>query len=303
MKAWRAAPAVVAVALLAQNVAAADSISTAGAASSTKVFVTKAQPLGKGKAWVYVALDGNDAPLALGISMEKSALEGLPDQPNTRSRCFDKSGDGKLDASECIGDYELVFRVPTGAPGRLLFKWVGLNWNPHGHPHPAPKPYAEPHFDFHFYMADRAAVSKLRPGPCGELIDCDDFKRATKPVSSRYIHADHINVGAAVPDMGNHLIDTKSPELAPGGKFTHTFIYGAYDGRITFYEPMVTHAYLASAPAMCAPIKQPRAWAADGAYPTKYCVRYSPRSARYTVSLEGFVWRGGELTAGIDNET
>jgi hypothetical protein len=44
---------------------------------------------------------------------------------------------------------------------------------------------------------------------------------------------------------------------------------------------------------MCAPIKQPQAWAAAGAYPTKYCVRYAARSARYTVSLEGFVQRTG----------
>jgi hypothetical protein len=295
MKTWLVALAIVPVALLAQSVTAADSSdgTKTSAASSTKVLVTKAQPLGKGRVWVYVALDGSDVPLALGVSMEKSALEGLPDHPNTRSRCFDKNGDGKLDASECIGDYELVFQIPPDAPRALPFKWVGLNWNPHGHPHPAPKPYAEPHFDFHFYMADRAAVSKLRPGACGELIDCDDFKRATKPVAARYVHAHHINVGAAVPDMGNHLIDSKSPELAPGGRFTHTFIYGAYDGRITFYEPMITHAYLASGPAMCAPIKQPQAWAAEGAYPTRYCVRYSAQSARYTVSLEGFVRRTG----------
>lgn len=278
--------------LLAQNLAAADSAgTTASRAQTTRVLATKAQPLGKGRAWVYVALDGNDVPLALGVSMEKSALEGLPEHPNTRSRCFDKNSDGKMDASECIGDYELVFAVPPTAQGALPFKWVGLNWNPHGHPAPAPKPYAEPHFDFHFYLAERAAVRKLRPGPCGELIDCEDFKRATKAVAARYVHPDHINVGAAVPDMGNHLIDSKSPELAPGGKFTHTFIYGAYDGQITFYEPMITHAFLASAPSLCSPIKQPRDWAADGAYPTRYCIRYSERTARYTVSLEGFVRR------------
>ena len=58
---------------------------------------------------------------------------------------------------------------------------------------------------------------------------------------ARYVHADHIDVGAAVPDMGNHLIDAKSPELVSQGQvFTHTFIFGAYDGHVIFYEPMIT---------------------------------------------------------------
>lgn len=85
-------------------------------------------------------------------------------------------------------------------------------------------------------------------------------------------------------------INSKAPELAKNGPpFTHTFIFGAYDGRITFLEPMITHAYLASNPNMCARIKQPEAWEVDGSYPTKYCIRYLDRVGRYTVSLEEFV--------------
>lgn len=263
-------------------------------AAEPKVVVTKPQKLGKGRAWAYVALDAKGGPLALGVSMDKAALDDLPKEHNMTSRCFDKNGNGKMDAGECLGDYELVFMLPQDGAARSVspFKWVTLNWNPHGHGEPAPPPWAEPHFDFHFYIADRKAVKRLRPGSCGELVDCEDFKKARKPVPAKYVHRDHIDVGAAVPDMGNHLINSKAPELAKGGpKFTHTFIFGAYDGRITFYEPMITRAYLASAPKMCARIKQPAAWAIAGAYPTKYCIRYSDRSGRYTVSLEGFVER------------
>ena len=262
--------------------------------SDAKVVVTKPQKLGKGKAWVYIALDAKGAPLALGVSMDKAALDDLPQEHNMKSRCYDKNKNGKMDAGECLGDYELVFALPEGEAGKAVspFKWVGLNWNPHGHGEPAPPPWAEPHFDFHFYISERDAVKKLRPGSCGELIDCEDFKRATKPVPAKYVHRDHINVGAAVPDMGNHLIDKKSPELAKSGpKFTHTFIFGAYDSNITFYEPMITRAYLASGPNMCAPIKQPAAWASAGAYPTRYCIRHSAQTGMITVSLEEFVQR------------
>lgn len=282
------------VALLSAVVAAEQTTSlSAPHTIEPKLYVTKPQKLGNGRAWVYVALDARGAPLALGVSMEKGALEGLPQHPNTTSRCFDRNRNGRMEEGECIGDYELRFTLPEGEAARTLapFKWVGLNWNPHGHPEPAPKPYAAPHFDFHFYLADQAEVRQLRPGACGELIDCEDFRKATKAVPAKYVHSHHINVGGAVPDMGNHLIDSKAAELAPGGKFTHTFIYGAADGRITFYEPMITRDYLASAPNMCAPIKQPQAWASDGFYPTTYCVRYSERTGRYTVSLERFVRR------------
>jgi hypothetical protein len=263
-------------------------------AAEPKVIATPPQKVGHGSARTYVALDANGKPLALGVSLDKDALEGLPTEPNSTSRCFDKNGNGKMDMHECIGDYEFVFTLPDGEAAKALapFKWVTLNWNPHGHFPPAPPSWAAPHFDFHFYIADRNVVKGMRPGSCGELIDCEGFKKATKRVPAKYLHSDHINVDAAVPEMGNHLVNSKAPELAPKGpKFTHTFIFGAYDGRIIFYEPMITRAYLAENPTMCAPIKQPQAWEVAGAYPTKYCIRYLDRAKRYTVSLEDFVER------------
>jgi hypothetical protein len=262
-------------------------------ASEHKVMATKPQKVGNGWARAYVATDAKGNPLALGVSLDKAALEGLPKEPNSTSRCFDKNGNGKMDPHECIGDYHFTFTLAGEAAGAVApFKWVALNWNPHGHIPPAPPPWAVPHFDFHFYIAERDTVKALRPGSCGELIDCEDFKKATKPVPAKYVHRDHINVDAAVPDMGNHLIDSKAPELAKGGpQFSHTFIFGAYDGKITFLEPMVAHSYLAGNPNSCSPVKQPEAWELAGAYPTQYCVRYLEKAGRYTVSLENFVKR------------
>ena len=266
--------------------------SSVAVAQEPKVIATQPQKVGNGWARTYVALDANGKALALGVSLDKAALEGLPKEPNATSRCFDKNGNGKMDEHECIGDFNFTFVIPEGEAAKAVapFRWVGLNWNPHGHIPPAPPPWAVPHFDFHFYIQDRESVRAIRPGSCGELIDCEDFKKATKAVPAKYVHRDHINVDAAVPDMGNHLINSKAPELAPKGPpFTHTFIFGAYDGKITFLEPMITHAYLASNPGMCAPIKQPEAWEVAGAYPTKYCIRHLERAGRYTVSLEDFV--------------
>jgi hypothetical protein len=269
----------------------------AAGAAEPKVIATKPQKVGNGSARAYVALDASGNALALGVSLDEAALAGLPANPHPASRCFDRNGNGKMDAHECLGDYAFIFALPDGEAARAIapFRWVSLNWNPHGHIPPAPAPWAAPHFDFHFYIQEREEVKRIRAGACGELIDCADFKRATRPVPAKYIHRDHIDVGAAVPDMGNHLIDSRSPELAKkGAPFTYTFIYGAYDGRITFLEPMITRAYLASNPSMCASIKQPQGWEVAGAYPTKYCIRYLERARRYTVSLEAFVRRAAK---------
>jgi hypothetical protein len=280
------------------GVAALAAWGTAAALADPVTVYSEARRLGEGFAQVYAELDGTGAPQVIGVSFDRGMLEGLPAMPNTWSRCFDKNGNGRIDDhGECNGDYELAFALPQELVQRTItpFSWVSVNWNPMGHPPPAPPVWAVPHFDFHFYIMAPEAVGQIRPGPCAELIDCDDFKRAQTPVPARYVHADHIDVGAAVPAMGNHLIDSKSPELVVQGReFTHTFIFGAYDGNVIFYEPMVTLAYLQTRPDLCVPIKQPQAWASEGYYPTAYCIRYLADDERYTVSLEDFVRRMAE---------
>ena len=277
--------------------AAAVGLAVSQQSAAAGTVKTEGQKLGDGTAALYVETADDGTPTALGIDFTQGMLEGLPSAPNTYNRCFDKDGNGALGAGECHGDYELIFTVPEEArmKANLPFKWISVNWNPHGHHEPAPPPWAAPHFDYHFYIQDSESVAKIRPGPCSELIDCDDFKRAQMPVPAKYVHADHIDVGAAVQIMGNHLIDSKAPELAPGGPpFTYTFIYGAYDGHITFFEPMITRDFLASRPDMCAELKLPQAWEVPGNYPRKYCIRYHAGDGRYTVSLEDFVLRSAD---------
>src|SRR5262245_20021044 len=80
-------------------------------ASDLKVISTKAQKVGNGWARVYVAVRGDGHPLALGVSLDKDALEGLPKEPNLTSRCFDKNGNGKMEHDECLGDYNFTFMI------------------------------------------------------------------------------------------------------------------------------------------------------------------------------------------------
>ena len=248
---------------------------------------------GRGTMRTYLAFDSTGKPMELGILIDADALQGLPTGHSTSGRCFDVNGNGRIDASgECEGDYEYALTMPAVVADRwdIPVQWVGANWNAHGHVPPGV--YDLPHFDFHFYIANEAAVRAIRVGPCGFFMNCEDFERATQPVPAKYVHPAHVSVGAAVAAMGDHLIDTTSPEFAkPPRKFTHTWIFGAYDGRITFLEPMITREFLMTRPNICVPIKQPAAWQISGYYPTRYCMRYHDRARKYTVSLEGLQYR------------
>jgi hypothetical protein len=183
-----------------------------------------------------------------------------------------------------MGDEERILDVPVDSTAGLPFRWISVNWNPTGHHN---TPYVQPHFDFHFNAVDRSRIEAIAPGRCGELADCDDFKRATRPVPARYLPNGYIDVGAVVPRMGNHLLDSQSPELKDSLPFTTTFIYGAYEGELIFWEPMITLDFLQKTQDACMEIRQPKAFRQAGYYPTQYCVRQD-RQGQRTVSLERF---------------
>jgi hypothetical protein len=239
--------------------------------------------LGAGTIQSFLQLDRTGAPLAMGVTLSAGALEQLPQVPNTVSRCFDLDGDGRHTGPECMGDEERILDLPGGASAKLPFGWIMVNWNPAGHH----APYGRPHFDFHFYLAERSLVESIGPGRCGEMVDCQEFKRASRPVPARYVPAGYIDVGAVAPRMGNHLLDSRSPELKDSLPFTSTFIFGAYQGEVTFWEPMITLDFLQNTRDACLPIRQPDAFQRVGYYPTQYCVRQD-RGGERTVSLERF---------------
>jgi hypothetical protein len=248
--------------------------------------------VGNGTVSSYAEFDKSGAPKAIGVLFQASALEGLPSAPSDGHHCHDRDKDGTIDLqTECFGSHEWAIPLPSEAARRpdIPFKWVGLNWNPHGHIPPGV--YSLPHFDVHFYIDPIEKIFAIAPGPCGpEFVRCDQFKIATRPLPSNYMHADFKSVEAVAPAMGNHLVDPTSPEFH-GKKFTRTWIYGVYDGRVTFYEEMVTREYLLSRPAGCFPLKPPAAVRVRGYYPTQSCIRYLSQENAYTVSMEGFALR------------
>lgn len=251
-------------------------------------------PLGDGVVASYAEFGEGGAPKAIGLAIAAASLASLPSAPSDGHHCYDADGDGAIDlAHECAGWHERVLPLPAEANARadIPFKWVLLNWNPHGHIPPGV--YDTPHFDVHFYLDSIENTFAIQAGPCGpEHVRCDQFAQARLPVPEGHMHPDFRDVQAVAPAMGNHLIDPSAPEFH-GQRFDRTWIYGVYGGRVTFYEEMVTVRYLQSRPDACHPIKAPSRVAKSGYYPTRSCIRYDASRAAYAVSLEGFERRQG----------
>ena len=258
--------------------------------------------LGRGTVSSYAELDAAAKPTAIGIVFSPAALEGLPSGSDGH-HCFDRNNDGAIDrGSECNETFEFVIPLPDVAARRsdMPFKWVLFNWNPIGHGPPGI--FDVPHFDVHFYLEPRIAdIFAIVSGPCGpEFVRCDQEARGKQPLPSNYMHPD-FKMGAVVPAMGGHYSDRTDPVFNKQ-PFTRTWIFGAYDGKVIFYENMVTRAFLLSKPDTCDPIKSPKAVALGGFYPTVSCVRHDRSTGEYTVSLEKFIFREAIAADAIASE-
>ncbi len=253
-------------------------------------------PLGNGRLTAFSQTRGK-IPLVIGLLAKDGTYDGLPYEPPTSGIwCYDKNGDGTVDQHrECTGGHERSLRLSPKFTKRVdsPFTYVLANWNPMGHM--PPHIWDVPHFDVHFYMNPEAERLAIRPGPCPQLTNCDDYPKGKILPAAKYRHPDYEDTDAVEPGMGNHLVDTTAPEFH-GGKFTSSFIYGIWNGKVTFYEPMVNLAQYnglrnGTIDDRCVPIKLPQAYERSGWYPTRYCMRHRYNRAETVTSLEGFVYR------------
>lgn len=272
-------------------VAPAPSASATPATASGLVSVWRgpAHELGNGSVRNEVVSLASRVPVSIGVVFDAASLTGLPtDPPTDGMHCYDVDGNHVIDPmSECMGGYEQRLTFPATA-ATTPYTYTMLNWNPMGHTAPI---YNVPHFDFHFYFSSQAATDAIRMGPCSELINCDDFVTAIKPLPAKYMPAQYTDVQGAEGMMGDHMADLSSPEFTPAG-FSRTLIYGKYDAKLTFIEPMITVAYFKSLATRtqlaCQAIPQPRAWQKAGWYPRSYCVGYDAAHKQYRVLLTDF---------------
>ncbi|MBM7458971.1 DUF5602 domain-containing protein [Rhodococcus coprophilus] len=222
-----------------------------------------ARPVGAGSARTYVTLDAEGTPAALGVRLDAAALDNLPD--------------GLLPITEAY-----VLDLPEQA-NTTPFDHVTIDWNSRGH-NPE-HGFDVPHFDVHFYLLDRATVEAIQPLAPGYIQAAS--RVPDPPYMPRGYEPDGNPLTATVPGMGLHWLDTTETEH----HFTERVLYGSWDGKQAFIEPMMTREWLASRPTIEEPLPQPAAYQRAGLYPTTYAVRWDEAAQTYTVELGGLTMR------------
>jgi hypothetical protein len=239
------------------------------APSNSGTFFGPSQPMGNGTIKTFVTVDEAGKPTEVGLRLTKSTLDGLPQD----------TGPGQT----------LMLDFPDQA-AETAFDHVMLNWNAQGHD-PVPL-FGKPHFDFHFDMVDMATIEGIQPGTP------DYAAKAERLPDAKYLPQDYVlppgppAAVQAVPGMGVHLVDGSDTSLVPGSyDFQQIIINGAWDGRYTFIEPMITRDYLLTQPSLEQPLKQPQAYQKSAYYPTTYTVKVDEPTQDYVVSLTGMTMR------------
>jgi hypothetical protein len=244
--------------------------------------------LGEGRARSYVTIDQKSgAPIELGVALDERALDGLP-----------APGSGHGGAHGEMHEYILSLPPQHGTP----FQFVELDWNPLGHE--LPGIYTIPHFDFHFYTITKAERDAIDPATNPNYES--EGNNVPAPEYMAPFHAIPLPPGVppvvtAVPRMGLHYPDLRSPELQgllgnPDGyrEFTTTFNFGAWNGRITFWEPMITRQYIVdkknpqASPEVrdeIIPLPIAQKFSPAGYYPSAYRIMWDAQAREYRIAL------------------
>ena len=263
----------------AANPTTPDVSSSRGLGQGIHVQYGAATRVGNGRARTYVVTDQrNDrTPLEIGVVLEERALEGLP---ATGMSMFDLA---------------LPARNPT--PYRL----VELDWNSHGHEPDGV--YSVPHFDFHFYTitaAERNAIDPVALGDAAYQAMANNLPPEAERSQFYVPLSPPQGPVVAVPRMGAHWADLRSPELQGAfghpenyRPFTTTFLHGSWNGRFIFDEPMITRAFILgrkSAQSQAArdsiiAVSSAQQYSPSGYRPAAYRVAYDAREHVYRIAL------------------
>jgi hypothetical protein len=239
--------------------------------NNVRMIVGETVALGNGTARTYLTMNGNQ-PVELGIAISKAAMKSLP--------AAKLGAHGDHEAGETF--FPNLLPLPKDNP--TPFRLVELDWNPMGH-EPSGV-YDKPHFDFHFYTIDRAEWETITPE------DPSFQQKGTLMPAAAYVPAGYIAPAPlVVPKMGLHWVNPRSAEIAGKAPFSTTFIYGSWNGKFIFSEPMITKAFIetVSDTTMAVPVAEK--YETAGYYPSSYRIRFDEQTQEYRVALTGFAKR------------
>ena len=242
-----------------------NSIARSSQEDQYNTFYGPAVQFGEGHVRSWANISHEDKPVAIGIEF----TNGVLDQQHTHS------------TNETHG-HEVLLTVHQKAKALMPFDHLTMGYMAAGHPPPGI--YSVPHFDFHFYKMPLAERLAIPPYPQAMIAFNNN-------PSSGYLPPAYVKAPAGEAQMGAHWMDVLSPEFN-GQPFTHTFVYGSYDGKVNFLEPMATLAFLSAGTTVHKAIRQPQLFdPVNTHYPTRYNIWKNETNSRHYIAMDQMVWR------------
>ena len=227
-------------------------------------FYGPAVQFGEGRVRSWVNISHDDVPLAIGIEFTDGVLQ--------QEHGHDGQDHG----------HEVLLPLHQKAKALTPFDHVTMGFMAEGHPPPGI--YSVPHFDIHFYkmsLEERLAI------PAYPLA----MAAFNNNPPSGYLPPAYVKAPAGEAKMGAHWMDVLSPEFN-GQPFTHTFVYGSYDGKVNFLEPMVTLDFISGGTTVHKAIRQPQFFDPTNTYyPTRYNIWKDESNNRHYISMDQMVLR------------
>ena len=227
-------------------------------------FYGPAVQFGEGHVRSWVNIRHDDIPLAIGIEFTNGVLQQ----------------EHGYDAND--HEHEVLLPLHQKAKNLTPFDHLTMGFMAAGHPPPGI--YSVPHFDFHFYkmsLEERMAIPSFQAAPAGF--------NANPPAG--FLPPAYVKAPAGEAQMGAHWMDVLSPEFN-GQPFTHTFVYGSYDGKVNFLEPMATLAFVSGGTTVHKTIRQPQFFdPINTYYPTRYNIWKNGDNNRHYIAMDQMVLR------------
>lgn len=220
-----------------------------------------------GKARVWVKLAKNGSPVKIAITLTNTVLTTVPFDPTEEEQ-------------------EIVIPAPSQA-NVTAFHSFAIDWNPLGD---SPKNiYGLALFGFHFFTITEAQKQAI-------IADPNYIQHYSTYPAPGYLPASYSTVSrGGIPGGGCrycvHLYDTTAQEFH-GQTFTQTFVYGTYNAKVNFYEPMMTLNFLQNTESFQRTIPQPSKFTPNGYYPTK--MEVVKHAGSTDIILEGFKLRSAQ---------
>lgn len=211
------------------------------------------QAFGNVSVTASAVLNGDGTPREVEVDIPMAVIQTPPPVP----------GPGPAEAVA-------VIPFPPDIQKTTYLNHFEMHWNPHGH---IPPIFMKPHFDFHFYgipVDEVRAIKEMDP----------------TPPAPEYMPKGYIYFGkdTFIPEMGVHTGSMAVMDMP----FTADMIAGIANGRMNFFEPMVTQDFLLQKKTFRLDMPLPQKFGRDTLYPMKFEGKYDRKSDAFRLILTDF---------------